>query len=235
MIPAGRTAADDKKAAELFGWSTGGYRNKKVWLQFPPSVKPLHHPGARARFYDLEQLTVQVDNMKAEEGAKQEIPLLPRNPQILKEGTELPTLKKGVHLAEGDLLDRDEAFAALAALPAEDRPSWTYWLRLIAPASGGAKTKGPQAVDVEGVRFWKYGTLTEWDAKREKRGAPQPGRPVGVKEAGPRKPRADFQERMETARRLLEENPALTNRELAEELKVTERTAERIRATLRDS
>ncbi|ARF82018.1 hypothetical protein ACIG0C_29575 [Kitasatospora aureofaciens] len=239
MIPAGRIPADDKRAAELFGLSLSRYRTVQPWKKFPPSVKYLQSPAAKVRVYDLEQLKIQVINMMVEEGAKQENPLLPRDPEILlpQKAGEVPQLKPGVTLQENDLLDRYEAYAAI---PEKDRPAWSTWLRLIAPPSGGATTAGPETddeFDIAGARYWRYRTLMDWNAKRIPQHATGHGhgRPAGPETPGIRQPRRDFIERVEKTRRLLADDPNRTNAELALALGVkSERTVERILAFLEE-
>ncbi|MFD9686763.1 winged helix-turn-helix domain-containing protein [Kitasatospora sp. NPDC059088] len=239
MIPAGTIPADDKKAAELYGLSLSRYRTVQPWKKFPPSVKYLQSPAAKVRIHDLEQLKVQISNMKLEEGAKQEIPLLSRDPDILlpQKAGEVPQLKPGVRLQGDDLLDRYEAYAAI---PEKDRPAWSTWLRLIAPPSGGAKTVGPEPddeFDIAGARLWRYRTLMDWNNNRTPQHATGHGhgRPVGREEPGTRQPRRDFIERVDKTRQLLSDNPGLTKAELAQALGgKSERTVERILAFLEE-
>ncbi|WP_030272866.1 hypothetical protein [Streptomyces sp. NRRL B-24484] len=236
MIPAGHLPADDETAAGLFGLSVSRYRANKTWEQFPTTVKPLQRQGAKARIYDLAQLTVVARNAKAtKEAAKkgevafqEEIPLISRDPQILVAGAAVPTLKDDVELQAGDLLDRDEAYAAI---PEANRPAFSTWLRMIAPPSGGAKTEGPEPTQIlsGNNRLWSYGAILDWNSKRTPVHATGHGyhRPKGTKET---KPRAHVVARTEETRRLLAENPGLTNEDLAARLEVSVRTAEKYRA-----
>ncbi|MFJ1757623.1 hypothetical protein [Kitasatospora sp. NPDC088134] len=241
MIPAGQIPADDEAAADLFGLSVHRYRVNKTWKTFPDRVKPLHREGAKSRIYDLEQLAVVARNAIADKDAakkgmtafQQEVPRISRDTQILEEGAKVPTLKKNrngkpVKLKPGDLLDRDEAYAAL---PEERRPSWSTWLRMIAPPSGGATTAGPLPTVILGgsIRLWSYRALLNWNASRIEQHATGHGhgRPKGTTESVPRAPRADRVERSERTRQLLAERPAITAEELAADLDVSVHTADR--------
>ncbi|MFJ5926610.1 helix-turn-helix domain-containing protein [Kitasatospora sp. NPDC092948] len=241
MIPAGQIPADDTAAADLYNLSVHRYRVNKTWETFPAAVKPLHREGAKSRIYDLGQLTVVARNAKAakeaakksEKAFEEEIPVISRDTQILDPGAKDPTLKKDkngkpVELEAGDLLDRDEAYAAL---PEERRPSWSTWLRMIAPPSGGAKTVGPLPTVILGgsIRLWSYKALLTWNADRTELHPTGHGygRPKGTPESTPRAPRADKVERSERTRQLLAERPAITAEELAADLGVSVRTADR--------
>ncbi|MFB7674084.1 hypothetical protein ACFC26_21995 [Kitasatospora purpeofusca] len=242
MIPAGHIPADDDAAAGLYGLSVSRYRANKTWETFPESVRALQRIGAKARIYDLAQLTVVARNAKAaKEAAKkgevafqEEIPVISRDPQVLDEKASVPTLRTDkdgnpVHLEAGDLLDRDEAYAAI---PEANRPAYSTWLRMIAPPSGGAKTEGPApTLELGSNRLWSYGAILDWNSKRTPVHPTGHGyhRPKGIKET---KPRANTLARTQQTQQLLADRPEMTNEELAAALDVSLRTAEKYRAAV---
>uniref|UniRef100_UPI002F91BE4E hypothetical protein n=1 Tax=Kitasatospora indigofera TaxID=67307 RepID=UPI002F91BE4E len=153
MIPAGRTAADDALAAEIFGYRLASYRKRRLWEEFPPEIRPFHRPGARKRFYDREQLAVHAGNLLAGKTVVP-VPVLDVDPQDPGPGQMRPE----------DLLGRDEAYEAI---PEERRPARSTWLRLIAPPSGGATTLGPEPdLVLDNTRFWRRSTIQAWDEQR---------------------------------------------------------------------
>ncbi|MEW1914466.1 hypothetical protein AB0442_39810 [Kitasatospora sp. NPDC085895] len=152
MIPAGRSAVDDALAAALFGYQSASYRKRRLWLEFPPEIRPFHRAGARKRFYDREQLAVHAENLR--NGTEVPIPVLDVDPRDPAPEQQRP----------GDLLDRDEAYEAI---PVESRPAMATWLRFIAPPSGGATTAGPEPDFIlDNTRFWRRDTILEWNSRR---------------------------------------------------------------------
>ncbi|GAA3861850.1 hypothetical protein [Streptomyces sedi] len=160
-------------------------------------------PGARQRIWDEEQLVAAV------------------------EGWPVPPLPDAPH--PDDLLDLEEA---RLALPEERRPTAATW------ASYVSTGRGPEPDEfVFGVPHFRRRTLPAWLAARPGRGAGG-GRPEGARDSRPRDRSGDprhrrAEERRERVRELLVEGRWPRPEQLAEELSVSRRQAERLVAQAR--
>ncbi|NYV73011.1 hypothetical protein [Streptomyces sp. UH6] len=109
MIRAGREAADDARAAQLLNKALGTYRNTKTHQRLTDAL--VSRPGARARIYDEELLTLLVP------------PLLERRRPTAAEAEAVAHARRTVSEAadhDQDLLDAEEAWHAM---PPDDRPT----------------------------------------------------------------------------------------------------------------
>jgi hypothetical protein len=219
MIPHGVTPADDWAAAEIFNESVGHWRNSKHWARIP-GLQLLSGSGQRPR-----RVWAKVHLKEAADW--EEIPEeeRPKKPTF----SELPTEEHPL-----DLLTEEEG---RLSLPEERRPAKSTWTsyKNHRTKSGGRAARFPEPdVIFADVEYWYRQTFADWLANRPGKGG---GRLVGSRDTRPREktaPRFQLAEqRRERARTLLQGNPQITPKDVALQLDVTERTAQRILAELR--
>ncbi|TDC15887.1 hypothetical protein E1265_26110 [Streptomyces sp. 8K308] len=144
------------------------------------------------------------------------------------EGRPIPPLPTEPH--PEDLLDLEEA---RLTIPEDQRPTAETWASYI------SKGLGPRPVKVFGVPHFRRAAIPAWLAARPGRGAGG-GRPRGAVDRGPRRRDNDprykvAQQRVEQVRRRLATEQAIGAGDIAEELSISRRHAERLIAQARQA
>ncbi|MDT0319316.1 hypothetical protein [Streptomyces millisiae] len=163
----------------------------------------LSRPGTRQRIWDEEQLLAAV------------------------EGRPIPPLPTKPHLK--DLLDLEEA---RLTIPEEQRPTPETWASYISDGIGPSPDE-----KVFGVPHFYRETIPAWLTARPGRGAGG-GRPVGATDTRPRDHSNDprhhrAQQRIAHVRRLLAADAETPAEQVASELSISKRHAERLIAQVR--
>ena len=224
MIPADVVPVDSAYAAASQGVSLSTFRRHRAWEKLTPAIS---RPGAKTRIWSKDQLDASIKGLP--------VPKLPRELSLdqltpeqlaaVQDGAAMPTLPH-----PDDLLDHEEARLALPEDRRPTRRTWETYLR-----DGTAPDPRPEDV-LFGTAHWRRADLAAWNANRRGRGG-GPGRQGAPNRSGTPGRQGWVlkhdrwtvaEQRLKLTAQRLAESPDLTTAELAAELDVTQRHAERL-------
>ncbi|MFC1405795.1 MULTISPECIES: hypothetical protein [Streptacidiphilus] len=229
MIPADVVPVDSAYAAASQGVSLSTFRRHRAWEKLPPV---LSRTGAKVRLWSKDQLDASIKGLPVPPLPRElsRGQLTPEQRAAVKAGAAMPTQPH-----PDDRLDYEEA---RLALPEDRRPTpktWESYLR-----DGTAPPVRPEDV-LCGVSHWRRADLATWNENRRGRGG-GPGRQGAPNRSGiagrqgwvlKSERWALAEERLQRTAQRLAESPELSTAELAAELEVTQRHAERLVAQVR--